>query len=541
MQFGEKTGWYFNKEGGARVVKAPKPRTKQEQRNKTSKNPAPLTNRNRKFWAGRKRKKRQPSQDEQEILMSEDYAALAAEYRAETDPRRRRSLAEQAAFQFDEDWDDYEEPDWRGQEHPADADMTHLRPAANPAKFKQVQPQRFPALWMGDPSELAAKMHDMAESLEQGGEEDPTDVMWHIKRAQDLLGDERMNHHTHESKYPEVSDEIMAAAHRLADAFNRRRSQQMSEVTRAVRKAYQFSSDEEAAGFLRDMAPKVLQFYGVNSKYNARPTGGGGYGGRKPGVGGGRELPTQGNDLYHWHQSHPGADETSGPDTPPPASFVKILGKVLGSPLAALQFLAQWKANRQEEEDVGYVKTTSPLGINVRSELGADDFKINKIPRPSEQRLPPQRRQRYAGPQMPQQVPQMAEAPDVYQGRLVAQFPSVYQPIQFGEKPPGLAHSEKQGRSCAACKHFTAGKNKDTDGQGRCKLFDFIVKSYQVCDTYTPTDKERDFRGPGIMLDREGKDDPHGGSSQMSEDEKDAAYFAGYAKSLVDRFPERFK
>jgi hypothetical protein len=82
-------------------------------------------------------------------------------------------------------------------------------------------PQRYPALWLGDPGNIVEAMHGLAENLESGHDEERSDVMWHILRAQDLLNDPRMNYAGHGP--PEVSDEIMAAAHRLADAWNRRR------------------------------------------------------------------------------------------------------------------------------------------------------------------------------------------------------------------------------------------------------------------------------------------------------------------------------
>ncbi len=110
----------------------------------------------------------------------------------------------------------------------------------------------------------------------------------------------------------------------------------------------------------------------------------------------------------------------------------------------------------------------------------------------------------------------MPESADAYQGRLIAQFPSVYQPIQFGEKPPNLGRAEHIGRSCAACKHFKPKGGKEVDDQGRCALYDYVVKARMTCDAWTPTKEQQDFRGPGIMLDRKGGDPQHGGPSQMS-------------------------
>lgn len=112
---------------------------------------------------------------------------------------------------------------------------------------------------------------------------------------------------------------------------------------------------------------------------------------------------------------------------------------------------------------------------------------------------------------------QMSESPDAYQGRLIAQFPSMYQPIQFGEKPPNLGVAEKVGHSCASCKHFKEKKGSEVDDQGRCALYDYVVKARMVCDAWTPTKEQQDFRGPGVMLDRKGGDPQHGGTSQMGE------------------------
>ena len=132
---------------------------------------------------------------------------------------------------------------------------------------------------------------------------------------------------------------------------------------------------------------------------------------------------------------------------------------------------------------------------------------------------------------------QMSESADAYQGRLVAQYPSVYQPIQFGEKPPNLMIAEHLGTSCASCKHFKPAGGEEVDDQGRCALYDYIVKARMACDAWTPTKEQQDFRGPGIMLDRKGGDPQHGGTSQMSEAQFGMLLNAGMMGGAVPRMP----
>lgn len=117
---------------------------------------------------------------------------------------------------------------------------------------------------------------------------------------------------------------------------------------------------------------------------------------------------------------------------------------------------------------------------------------INPQTRQVEDWKPPSR---HTFPPTGKKKAQMSEqfSADAYLAHLIHEHPREFAPIQFGEQPPCIRKADRIGSSCASCKHFA---DKDSDGEGRCKLYDYIVKHNLTCDAWTATKEEADMRGP---------------------------------------------